>query len=516
LEYKYDQLGNRLWKKDHVGGGETVYLYDTNLPGDTYPPSWTGYYTEVANPYLPAVPAEEYWTRNNRLLHYMEYDASGALLRTVSYTYFQMGHVSNITIRDGDPREAGSEDTWECHDLGLFYTTDGKLWRARWSHWDENSEGPVGSVTYDAARQFYYNGPRQRYLTQEVDPTTWAVLEEEPGEPTQALTTHMGDMPWADFTVDADWTPTKVRDYLTGDGLHAQIDAATGDVEFLHGDLTGSTMLRTDDSGEPVSGFSGITYTAFGEPVVNNGSGWQVSGALPEGYPRYAYAGQFGYESDLLTLEGANGDLPAVTLAHVGWRWYQAGIGRFVQRDPIGIAGGPNLYTYASNNPVSKVDPSGKLSWVVGAVTGGIIGGIVGGVGGWITGGVGGMVRGAVAGAIGGAVTGGLIGAGCDWRTAGRVGGALNGALLGLLNSLARGYSAAGAAAYTGFLICVGGVGGQASAGAANALGEGLVGTGLAELGASGITNGAGVIIDLGAGLMGAAGRLRPRDVMIE
>jgi RHS repeat-associated protein len=453
----------------------------------------------------------------------------------VTYTYCETGHVSNITIRDGDPRVAacGSQavgdgtsgkppdairDTWVCHDLGLFYSTDGKLRRARWSQWDENSEGPVaGSLEYTGARRFYYIGPRQRYLTWEADPTTWELLEEGE-EPTQTWTTYLGDMPWADFTVDGDWTPTKVRDYVGADGLHAQIDAATGDVEFLHGDLIGSTMLTTDESGAPCgTTVSAVTYTAFGEPVVSDGSTWHVGGALPEGYPRYAYAGQFGYESDLLAVQGTNETLPPVTLAHVGYRWYQAGIGRFVQRDPIGIAGGPNLYTYASNNPVSKVDPSGKFAgWIGGAVAGGLIGGVVGGIGGYISGGVGGMVRGAVAGAIGGAVTGGLIGAGCDWRTAGRVGGALNGALLGLLNSLARGYSAAGAAAYTGFLICVGGVGGQASAGAANALGEGLVGTGLAELGASGITNGAGVIIDLGAGLMGAAGRLRPRDVMIE
>jgi RHS repeat-associated protein len=298
----------------------------------------------------------------------------------VTYTYCETGHVSNITIRDGDPRVAacGSQavgdgtsgkppdairDTWVCHDLGLFYTTDGKLWRSRWSHWDENSEGPVGSVTHDAARKFYYIGPRQRYLTWEADPTTWELLEEGE-EPTQTWTTYLGDMPWADFTVDADWNPTKVRDYVTGDGLHAQKDTADPpNVEFLHGDLIGSTMLRTDDSGEPVSGVSGITYTAFGEPVVNTGSGWQVSGSLPEGYPRYAYAGQFGYESDLLTVQGTNETLAPVTLAHVGWRWYQPGIGRFVQRDPIGLSGGLNVYAYVGSAPTFQVDPEGTNFW---------------------------------------------------------------------------------------------------------------------------------------------------------
>jgi hypothetical protein len=110
-----------------------------------------------------------------------------------------------------------------------------------------------------------------------MDTVTRGVLPAGPGEPTQTWTTYLGDMPWADFTVDADWTATKVRDYFTGDGLHAQKDTADPpNVEFLHGDLIGSTLLRTDDTGEPVSGFSGITYTAFGEPVYWSGSAWET------------------------------------------------------------------------------------------------------------------------------------------------------------------------------------------------------------------------------------------------
>jgi RHS repeat-associated protein len=43
-------------------------------------------------------------------------------------------------------------------------------------------------------------------------------------------------------------------------------------------------------------------------------------------------------------------------------RDYDVSAGRFVQADPIGISGGPNLYEYAANNPVSAKDPSGMSS----------------------------------------------------------------------------------------------------------------------------------------------------------
>ncbi len=85
-------------------------------------------------------------------------------------------------------------------------------------------------------------------------------------------------------------------------------------------------------------------YDAFGQGGLYTAYG---GGYTPAVYNPVGFGGQFGYYHEYT--------------GHylLGHRFYDAGMGRFVTRDPIGYKGGINLYGFAGNNPVNDSDPSG-------------------------------------------------------------------------------------------------------------------------------------------------------------
>ncbi len=121
--------------------------------------------------------------------------------------------------------------------------------------------------------------------------------------------------------------------YAPGFGLVAHIDA-NGTARYYHGDHLGSTIALTDASGNVTDQFN---YTPYGELMARTGS---------TDTP-YTFCGRHG-----VYWEGGS-------LYHMKARYYRADIARFISVDPIGIAGGVNLYAYANGNPIMFLDALG-------------------------------------------------------------------------------------------------------------------------------------------------------------
>ena len=135
----------------------------------------------------------------------------------------------------------------------------------------------------------------------------------------------------ADVVADKVGT-TVTAEYLNGAGTDEKLRQVTGTGTSLYfvSDHLGSTTALTNASGNVVER---INYEAFGAHNQSSST-------------RYTYTGR---EDDETT-----------GLMHYRARWYDPAMGRFVSEDPIGLAGGINLYRYVDNNPTNFVDPTGN------------------------------------------------------------------------------------------------------------------------------------------------------------
>lgn len=115
--------------------------------------------------------------------------------------------------------------------------------------------------------------------------------------------------------------------YVAAEGmLLARVEGGTA-LQTASGSRGALTLLGTEEPTPP---------SAFGDDV-----------ALPTSAAhRYVYG-----RLELL------GDTPGWMLAR--HRLYDARVGRFMSRDPIGLAGGDHRFTYANNDPVRHIDPMG-------------------------------------------------------------------------------------------------------------------------------------------------------------
>jgi RHS repeat-associated protein len=135
---------------------------------------------------------------------------------------------------------------------------------------------------------------------------------------------------------ETDGAGNPLADYIYLDGLPvATLSPGASQVYFLHDDRLGTPQAATDSSQNVVWS---AAYSPFGEMST-------VPSLIVQN----------------LRLPGQEYDADT-GLYHNGFRDYAPGWGRYVQSDPIGLAGGLNTYGYARANPVNLIDPSGTLT----------------------------------------------------------------------------------------------------------------------------------------------------------
>jgi RHS repeat-associated protein len=130
---------------------------------------------------------------------------------------------------------------------------------------------------------------------------------------------------------------TLLRRYIPGPGVDEPLvwfegsaaSTAAATARYFHADALGSIVAVSDASGAAHSTYS---YGPYGEASRLSGS-------------RFKYTGQI--------------TLPGVGLNYYKARMYAPLLGRFLQTDPIGTAGGMNIYGYVQGDPVNATDPLG-------------------------------------------------------------------------------------------------------------------------------------------------------------
>ena len=118
-------------------------------------------------------------------------------------------------------------------------------------------------------------------------------------------------------------------------GILGVTEIASSTSHFLHGDVQGNIILATDDDGNREATYQ---YAPYGKLIGQTGT----------------YRSRYLFSSKEYDAETG--------FIYFGYRYLDTSTGRWTSRDNSELADGPNLYAYARNNPLNRIDPDGRDS----------------------------------------------------------------------------------------------------------------------------------------------------------
>ena len=336
--YIYDATG-QLQRKNNGNGTYATYQYDvsgqmkrlTNFTPSNSIDSRFDYNYDALGRAVTITSLDGQWTNT--------YDGSGQLTRAVFASNDTLT-VPNQNLQF-DYDAAGNRTSTVVNGLTTAYVTN-----------NLNQYASAGTTTYgydadgnqirrtDGPVTTTYSYDTENNLIGVSDPSgTWTYQYDAFGN--RVATTHNGQT--TQYVIDPSGFGNVVGQYDQAGNLQAHYTHGLGLTSRRDGgnvaayydfDAGGNTVALTNTSGTVVNNYR---YFPNGSPLTTNES-------LTNPF-------QFGGESGVMN-EG-NG------LQFMRARFYDPAIGRFTQMDPIGVAGGLNLYGYAGNDPVNGSDPSG-------------------------------------------------------------------------------------------------------------------------------------------------------------
>lgn len=236
-------------------------------------------------------------------------------------------------------------------DNHLHYGADGRIAKA----------GEYADAADARAVSYVYNALGQRVLKSDArgagQPATLQTLYAEDGIGSTVLGQYANQRSANSAAPAGQSDSTEIIYLPTASGPMPIAAEINGRLYAIHTDHLNTPRRLTNQQGQVawqwlISGFGEVRPT-----TGDRGYGQTVSG------PSYAQAVKFDLRYPGQVFDEETG------LSYNLHRYYDAATGRYIQADPIGLAGGWNRFGYVANNPLNDVDPQG-LHPVLGRIQG--------------------------------------------------------------------------------------------------------------------------------------------------